>query len=493
MGEPDVSLQEKASRIREELTRLKQVGITAKATAGPSLVQSLQASERLLFGELNKQGVLKESPPQTDLGGGNIEFGLTLFWVFNPPKNSRYLFDAMKEYLEWQTGGALKATQPDDYSAIQDQIARGDKVMPDGSIFGSGKYEMADIGWAEYLIYLIYFDLFPDERAPFNDVPADIIDLAATTSQNEVSIAILGDWGIGNYTSDGGPAKAVMGAISNSPAIGDPDYIIHLGDVYYAGTETSEEYDKLVQVWPKDRFSNGSKAGTSFTLNSNHEMYGGANGYFKVALSGADTPFDKQQKASFFALKFGDWMLLGLDSAYYSPSSTFYMYGSLGGSASSVQKDWLRKVAGSRNGKDVILLSHHNPISFDGITQQELWHEAVDALGGTPDYWYWGHIHLGVVYGNSLPAAQVPDGRFAKVRCSGNAAIPNGAPPGLEGKPNIEYYCQTPLQNKEPRVRNGFALIKLTKDGQITETFYEVADGSTEPVEVWKSPVEQVT
>lgn len=493
MNTPNADLQNKISQIREQLQHLKTTDTKPKAVAGPSLNQALQASERMLFGELNKQGVLKSSPPQIDLEGGNIEFGLSLFWTFNPPEDYEDVFAVVKEFLEWETGGRLQAPLLDDYSTIKQQIDLGGIVMSDGSILGFGKYEMADVGWAVCLVYVIYYSLFPNKKAPFNTAPAGVIDLVAGTYQNEVSIAILGDWGTGDYTSDGGPAKAVMDAISKSATIDNPDYIIHLGDVYYAGTESSEENDNLLQMWPADRFAGGKMAGTSFTLNSNHEMYDGANGYFKIALTPANTPFNEQQKASFFALKFGDWMMLGLDSAYYSSASTLFMDGTLGGSKSSVQKDWLQQVVGGRKGKDVILLTHHNPISFDGLTREPLWDETLADLGGTPDYWYWGHVHLGVVYGDQLPAAKGPDGRFAKVRCSGNAAIPNGVPSGLDGKPNIDYYSHTPLKNKEPRVRNGFAVITLSLDGQIKERFYEVSDGSEEPVEVWKSSHQKTT
>ncbi|WP_109314130.1 metallophosphoesterase family protein [Pseudovibrio ascidiaceicola] len=493
MNTPNADLQNKISQIREQLQHLKTTDTKPKAVAGPSLNQALQASERMLFGELNKQGVLKSSPPQIDLEGGNIEFGLALYWIFNPPEEYADALAVIKEFLEWEAGGPLQAPLMEDYSTIRQQIELGTHVTSDGSILGFGKYEMADVRWTTCLAYVAYYKLFPSKKAPFNTTPAGIIDLAAGTSKDEISIAILGDWGTGDYTSDGGPAKAVMDAISKSTTIDNPDYIIHVGDVYYAGTQSSEEEDNLVKMWPADRFSNGKQTGTSFTLNSNHEMYDGANGYFNIALSAANTPFNEQQKASFFALKFGDWMMLGLDSAYYSSASTLFMDGTLGGSKSSVQKDWLQQVVGGRKGKDVILLTHHNAISFDGLKQEPLWNEVLTDLGGTPDYWYWGHVHLGVVYGDQLPAAKGPDGRFAKVRCSGNAAIPNGAPSGLDGKPNIDYYSHTSLKNKEPRVRNGFAVITLSLDGQIKERFYEVSDGSEEPVEVWKSSHQKTT
>ena len=59
-------------------------------------------------------------------------------------------------------------------------------------------------------------------------------------------------------------------------ALLQPHLTIHLGDVYYAGTET-EEQQLLVNLWPS-----GSMG--ALALNSNHEMYSGGTPYFNVAL-----------------------------------------------------------------------------------------------------------------------------------------------------------------------------------------------------------------
>lgn len=84
-------------------------------------------------------------------------------------------------------------------------------------------------------------------------------------------IAIVGDWGGGNAA-----AQAVAKQIKNlNPA---PDHIIHLGDVYYAGTP-SEVKEHFLAYWPTPR-----QPASSFALNSNHEMYSGGYGYFDITL-----------------------------------------------------------------------------------------------------------------------------------------------------------------------------------------------------------------
>lgn len=132
-----------------------------------------------------------------------------------------------------------------------------------------------------------------------------------------MKIALVGDWGTGQFTD--GEALSIMTQIMGH----SPDYLIHLGDVYYAGTTgdflpSNEEMNNFLNDWPN---SSQLPAGNSFMLNSNHEMYSGAKGYFNVGL--ADQRFSQQQGTSYFALQYAGWTILGLDSAYYSPGAMF--------------------------------------------------------------------------------------------------------------------------------------------------------------------------
>jgi len=332
----------------------------------------------------------------------------------------------------------------------------------------------------------VYYQVRKDKIHPFNNTPAPIISLAPNATEADTTrIAIVGDWGTGEYNDDGGPAVAVMDAITSL----DVDYIIHLGDVYYAGTRgiiefLGEEDDHLMDLWPEERTAKGLKKNTSFTLNSNHEMYDGANGYFKVALDQKNTPFSAQQNASFFALEFGSWLIIGLDSAYYSPAHNLFMDGSLNGQ-DGAQTKWCQQLIADNPDKKIIVMSHHTGISADGTQskgEKKFWDEVIHALNGAiPDYWYWGHIHLGVVYSDDLPLA-----KGANLRCVGHGSIPFGEPWGLENQSGIEYYPKTPLGDGL-RVRNGFAVVELNSNGSLSEKFYEVEDGIGKPIEVWAS------
>src|SRR5207253_2455371 len=105
--------------------------------------------------------------------------------------------------------------------------------------------------------------------AAFGTSPATI-----NASGDSLKIALIGDWGTGPWTDGTIPYPAVE--VMNQVKQLTPDFTIHLGDVYYAGTAgfgSDEEVKNFVDLWVS-----GTRG--SFMLNSNHEMYSGAQGYF---------------------------------------------------------------------------------------------------------------------------------------------------------------------------------------------------------------------
>ncbi|MEM7069035.1 MAG: metallophosphoesterase [Pseudomonadota bacterium] len=483
-------------------------------SADGEVYKNLLASECVLIQSYNysipEGGDLPPIDVECSIEDGTFDHGPVLFWLNNPDELPSFLRSAAKlavTALELIENAPLPASRItiEDYENIKQQTLGGGIVGSDGTIFGFGTYEQLDTGWITSLVYFLYYQLDPDNIHAFNNTPAKPIKLksssqSAADGRESVSIVVVGDWGTGKYTpgnqiNGDGPAVAVMGAIEKI----QPDYIVHLGDVYYAGTEGiietfGEEDEKLMDCWPKDRFEDQDRGSTCFTMNSNHEMYDGANGYFNVALSQKNTPFSAQEKASFFALEFDPWVIVGFDSAYYSSPKQLFMHGSLG-EGESAQMKWCKELYGDKKGKNVIVMSHHNgvnetgeeydgplgPSPIDGKQRGVYWNQVCSAVNGVPDYWYWGHIHLGVVYDQKLPLAQ-----GANLRCCGNGAIPNGEPWACEGVPHIQYYCKTRVNDDGPRVRNGFSLITLYSDGGIDEAFYEVEDGTTKPILMWQ-------
>jgi hypothetical protein len=186
---------------------------------------------------------------------------------------------------------------------------------------------------------------------------------------NKTRVALLGDWGTGLY---GAPISA---ATIKNDAKGY-GLLMHLGDVYYAGTE-GEVKERFLAFWPNNA------GAISRAINSNHEMYMGGKGYFDLTL--------KQfgQSASYFALQNDHWILVGLDSAYRDPHH---------GSLTKDQIPWLRNIIHQAEGRKIILVSHHQ--AFSNLETADPVAEALgEFLKAKKIFaWYWGHEHRCIIY-----------------------------------------------------------------------------------------------
>ena len=327
-----------------------------------------------------------------------------------------------------------------------------------------------------------------------NNQPATIALSRKDGTAADPVIGIVGDWGTGYFCDEGGgqcPAQRVMDQITNpklSPAI---DYLIHLGDVYYAGTDLrplpGEEQDNFYSLWPDQG------AGRNWTLNSNHEMYGAASGYFDVALQ-ANGPFAAQNGMSYFAMTYGSWLVLGLDSAYYSDAANgmeFYMAGGIGTEWLAQQIGWLAQFKDHQG--PIMVMTHHTGADTTRGQISSLYSQVLAALGRPPTLWYWGHTHNGIVYDKLYDMSASPVITYPTLgRCCGHGAIPFGTGWGLQDAngdnlPNILYFAHTPDPDLpdtsgpkplNPRVRNGYALVTLQQDGGFSEAFYETGESA---------------
>jgi hypothetical protein len=211
--------------------------------------------------------------------------------------------------------------------------------------------------------------------------------IAPDTLANDTRVAILGDWGSGRY---GAPVCA--GSID--AATPGYDLAIHLGDVYYSGTEKEVERNFL-RFWPK-------RPRVSRACNSNHEMYTGGYAYFDKTLPS----FEQPSGASNFLLANDHWLLIGLDTAYEEHD------------VSSQQLAWLRTVLEGAQGRKVVAFSHHQPFSGFESGGNKL-REALDGIlsAGKIFAWYWGHEHRCVLYDEH-------PGWKLRGRCAGHSGFP---------------------------------------------------------------------
>ena len=250
---------------------------------------------------------------------------------------------------------------------------------------------------------------------------------------DRVKITIAGDWGTGTDE-----ARIVAAAMEKS----DPDFTIHLGDVYYVGdnNEVRENFlGEKTSPYTPVKWPMGAKG--SFALNGNHEMYADGNGYWRMVLPRMGLKehggeWGAGQWASFFCLENKHWRIIGLDTGY---NSTRFEWGKLPGLQRS---KWLRKTTLFKPGcalpepliewlkssvnpdgdkRGLILLSHHGPHSaFEGWYQIPA--RQLAKLIHRPVIWIWGHEHRLAIY----EKYSVKDGIEAYGRCVGHGGMPVG-------------------------------------------------------------------
>ena len=369
-----------ALRIPSVFTMAQIPALKQKLSITPSdVIQSLEASEYHLIQTMiaNHCWTGPVPPPPATTTKGDASFGLIPYLIQKPHDELKGAIESLPAWVQDVVEGNLKTLQQFVQTRIDDQnyanlIAqvklKGGLVGDDGSIYGFSQYECLDFNWLWAVLDHLYTQAFGSDPYDFAPPPPIALDDRGT---GRVTIAMVSDWGTGPYplgSDSQGPALDVIEQLMTLA----PDYLIHLGDVYYAGSPNSddlkdllyfpwhEEQDNFLNYWPT---TDALPAGRSFALNSNHEMYSGAQGYFKVALG--DDRFSGQINAqtgrpsSAFALTYGGWTFLGLDSAYYDPSP-MCMVGSLGGAANPQQGDWIRSLVQS-NAIDpacCVVLSH---------------------------------------------------------------------------------------------------------------------------------------
>jgi Calcineurin-like phosphoesterase len=279
-------------------------------------------------------------------------------------------------------------TSPPDGPAarLQSLIASGEAAtltlepLPAGGL--EAKFDTNDwFGWAS-VAWTKLNHIRPHEMVrPPNDISTNLPD--------EARIALLGDWGTGLY----GAPKIGASVCSDT----DPFFmLLHLGDVYYSGTN-EEERNQFLNVWPRRRDA------INRALNSNHEMYSGGDAYFEEALPKFG------QEGSYFAYENKNWLLVGLDVAYRDHA------------IDDTQVDWLGKVIAAAGNRRLILFSHHQLYSHFESQGVKLWqHPGFGKILRSKRVfaWYWGHEHRCAIFEDKDPTF----GLYA--RCIGHSGMP---------------------------------------------------------------------
>ncbi len=220
---------------------------------------------------------------------------------------------------------------------------------------------------------------------------------------NNCKIALLADWGADNIHA---------GRLGKLAIAKGADYVIHLGDIYYSGTQT--ECLTFLQNWPLKQADGTPVKGKSFALNGNHEMYSLGRPYFTIVLPAFG------QEASYFTLFNDNWQIHGLDTAYVP----FSIGGGTTDTRLQVQSKWLTDNIKNNPNKRNILLTHNQPVSAhlpEFQQAQTLMSEArllIQQLGLNAFYgWFFGHEHRCTIYKDDDPGA------LFRARLIGNGSI----------------------------------------------------------------------
>ncbi len=339
----------------------------------------------------------------------------------------------MDEYLEEKTG-ATESSEPTSARGLSVGEAGGaettasidDFYTPGGGPEAGGgamaaalleQYDNLDPRWVEVVWAKAKSLLKGKHKFITHTSPNDF----RFQMKDEATIAIVGDWGGGNAA-----AQAVADRIREIK----PDHVIHLGDVYYAGTP-KEVQERFLKFWPAPQ-----APGQSLALNSNHEMYSGGFGYFDTTL----TQF--KQPASYFSLASQNWRFIGLDTGYVDHD------------LNQPQVDWLAAQFQANNQK-TILLSHHQLFSaYENTDASHLLSRVKPFLDANQIYgWIWGHEHLCVAYQPHMGIKAV---------CLGNGCFPYN-PPGNQPQVPVEWINDR-AQADDPDYRgiHTFALLKVS-------------------------------
>jgi hypothetical protein len=430
----------------QEVQRLSALGRRASSSRGRELrshVQSLAAPPLP-----RAAAAMRVAPPLED----EIRSGIAKITERQDLPDRDRVLDTLKRALDQckradalAQSSAVAGSEEYDLSLVRSAI-RSPLIAPTRAlltgrdIVGFSQYESLDVRW----LATVYNHLFRSV-VPFPVAPAASVIHAL---QPVCSIALAGDWGTGDASS-----RSIAAAMADQR----PTYTIHLGDVYYSGTE-EEETEHLLRLWPR-----GTVA--SFTLNSNHEMYSGGHGYFGVAL--ASEVFETQGPYSYFALVNDDWAILGLDSAH--AATEFYQRGAL----NDPQISWLKQLEASgtfaRPGgarKKVLVLTHHQGLGVDGKKLDPLWTQVTTALRVAPDYWYWGHDHGVVVF---KPVAA--DGGSVQGRLVGHGGVPYAPDPLIDAMVWTEAELAGDAAIPK-RALNGFAVLHI-EGGALVEEMWD--------------------
>lgn len=266
---------------------------------------------------------------------------------------------------------------------------------------GELKYAPCDVlGWSECVT--LYAKYKADQgKNPYLPNKNVVIDLGTKTR-----LAIIGDWGTGD---------SVAINVLQQVARFKPDVLIHVGDIYYSGTQPEAQANFLDVC--RSLFGVDVPL---FSLCGNHDMYSGGLGYYWLVNQIG-------QQASYFCLQNANWQFLAMDTGNNdnNPLTVNTNMTSLPMVNGWSEANWhLQKIqqAGARK---TVMFSHHQLFSaFSSVGSVKdqayaynpnLFTNFQNVLPNI-EWWFWGHEHTLAVF--------EPYMGLKRGRCVGASAVP---------------------------------------------------------------------
>lgn len=256
--------------------------------------------------------------------------------------------------------------------------------------------------WAECLATYLAF------KASMGSIPYRTNLNPVFSLDNNTKVAIIGDWGTGE--------KEALHLLQEVVRLGQPDVVLHVGDIYYSGTQ-DEAQSNFLDMCQQTLGSNVRV----FSLCGNHDVYSGGDGYYWLV--------DRLgQQASYFCLQNANWQFLAMDTGY-NDNDPFTVGTNMTGLVTIgnwAEEDWHLDKINTAGNRATVLLSHHqlfSPFGSVGTADGGLSYAynknlraSFQAVMKQIAWWFWGHEHTLAIYDPYMD--------LKRGRCVGASAVP---------------------------------------------------------------------
>lgn len=313
------------------------------------------------------------------------------------------------------------------------------------------RFGTCDSRFAEALTRYIGF-LLSRGKVPYRPATQPSDSVINDRLPEQAAIGLVADWGTGQPE-----ALEVLRQVKRQ----NPNVVIHLGDIYYAGVE-SEVREYFYKPW-QEILQPDAAGIASLVLPGNHDLYAGGQPFYDL--------LDRfGQPASFFCLRNKHWQLIGLDTA---------LHDQLGGPPTSLEPselEWLRDKMQNAGGRRTVLLSHHQLFSANEqfgelkLSHNPTLYEQVKSILPQVDLWLWGHEHDLVIFNEHLG--------LKRGRCIGGSAFPVGKyeMPDVQKNPDVPFNRQVVLNKGAAFYQHCYAVLRLDGPAAAVD-YYEDGDG----------------